>query len=121
MKTLPQLTAIKAKNEIRIKDILKERSPDSKTLKEYGRLTKENKFIKMCMDYLKTEPTAQFIKSEQDRLSNRVNKIMEGWTKTLDEDFAGQKKPYAKAKKDYEKLMDLPKTRTQLKTINFLS
>ena len=68
-------------------------------------------YLTTRISYLQTNPSPEFLKKEKDRLLNRNNIIMEGMPKIADK----------KTKREYEKLMDLPKIRLQLRTLNFIS
>lgn len=68
-------------------------------------------YLNVCMDYLRTNPTTEFIQKEKDRLLKRNDLIMKEMPERLGK----------KEKRDYEKLMDLPKIRLQLRTLQFIS
>ncbi len=81
-------------------------------------------YLDTCIAYLQTNPSPDFIEKEKSRLLNRNNVIMDGLPKektyTNSSGFIDSKR-WKKAKKEYEKLMELPKVRLQLKTLNFIS
>lgn len=68
-------------------------------------------YLELCISYLKTNPTPEYIAKEKQRLLNRNDLIMKGLPSNASK----------KEKRDYEKLMDLPKVRLQLRTLNFIS
>ena len=77
------------------------------------KLKSRKEYLLTCIAYLNTNPTQEFIEKEKERLMNRNNKIMEGTPSGYG--------VTRKAKRDYEKLMDLPKIRLQMKTLQFIS
>lgn len=74
------------------------------------KLKSRKEYLLTCIAYLNTNPTQEFIDKEKERLMGRNNKIMEGMPD-------GSRK----IKRDYEKLMDLPKIRLQMRTLQFIS
>lgn len=98
-------------------DMKREKEADTKeSLNRYKKLNAKLSHLKLCLMYLESEPTVEFITKEKDRLTNRVNKLMDlyvepvGWLKTLK----------LRHKRDYEKEMGIPKLRKQLSTLYFL-
>jgi len=78
-----------------------------------SKFKKRKAYLTVCWEYLKTNPTPEFIQKEKDRLTNRNNKIMEGMPKGVG--------ATTQMKRDYEKLMNLPHIRLQLRTLQFIS
>lgn len=70
------------------------------------------------MRYVETNPTKDFLKKEEERITNRINKFMETYVPLPEESFS--KKQCAVHKKNYEKEMGIPKLRKQMTAINFL-
>lgn len=73
-------------------------------------------YLKMCMMYVESQPTVEFIMKERDRLSDRVTAFLNVYeepknvTGTLG----------AKHRKDYEREMGIPKIRKQLTALKYL-
>jgi len=119
--------------------LIEETSINKQKLQEYFKLSKPNEyerkeakktkaamkrdksrqaFIKTCLLYIKTQPNEDYLKKEADRISNRINLLMEKYKPLTDSRFT--KSQVSVHKKSYEKEMGIPKIRTQLTTLNFL-
>lgn len=83
-----------------------------------NRMKKRRDFLRICMNYLESNPAEDFIKKEEGRLENRINMYMKEYT-PLDEE-KNSKKECTKHKNNYQKEMGIPKLRVQLKTLYFL-
>ena len=81
-------------------------------------LKKRKDYLKLCIAYLQTNPSQEFVESEKARIENRITLIDKSFTKTT-KDF-GLYSLYQKAKKEHRKIMEVPKLQMQLKTIDFI-
>ena len=86
-----------------------EKSADPKYKRAAKRLRRKVSYLRICLKYIETNPTVEFMKKEQDRICNRINKFID----LYDINQHGNKK-------GYEKEMGIPKLRKQLSLINFL-
>jgi len=84
------------------------------------RLKTRYQFLQLCVSYLQTEPSVDYIKKEKERLQNKINLINAGYfpDKRLIE--AGLRREEQKEHKQYNKIMSLDKFKAQLKAINYL-
>lgn len=74
-------------------------------------------FLRMCKYYLETNPKPTFIKSEIERLENRVEKIEAGFQRYLKD---SKVKDPVLAKKVYYAETDYKKIRKQLNTLTYI-
>ena len=86
--------------------------------KEVKKIKKRIIFLKVCMYYVQSNPSQDFLEKERDRIINRVNMFLENYVPLNPEKY--MKKDISSHKKKFEKEMDIPKLRTQLTTINFI-
>ena len=112
--TLIETTSV---NKQKISEVNKSKKLTDYERKQIRQLKAENKrnklrqsFLKTCLLYINTQPKEDYLKSEAERISNRINLLLK------DKDFNNNKK----AKAEYEKEMGIVKIRKQLTTINFL-
>jgi hypothetical protein len=90
---------------------------EAKKVKEKARIGKRVAHLKMCVSYLKSDPSEDFIKKERDRVANRINLLLEAW---IEPHESVQEKEAKKMKKLYEKDMGIPQLRNQMSVLNFL-
>lgn len=89
---------------------------DKKSANAIKRLKAKLDYLKMCLLYIESNPSVEFIIKEKERLTNRINafmelyKVPEDWGKTMKSNH----------RKAYEKDMGIPKLRKQLSTIHFI-
>lgn len=89
---------------------------DKKSANAIRRLKGKLEYLKLCLLYIESKPSEEFVKKEKERLTNRINafmelyKVPESWGKTLK----------ARHKREYEKDMGVFKLRKQLSTIHFI-
>jgi hypothetical protein len=84
----------------------------------YKNALKRIKFLKEMIKYLETSPAEDFLKKEEDRLCNRLEKI-EDERKRVCSNIHNQAALKAKTK-EFNKLMDVVSVKTYLKNIRFL-
>lgn len=70
--------------------------------------------------YLETGATECFVKSEHDRLSNRLNKIMEGEPVKPQSNLTGVIEDYKKRKAIYYKIMEVADIKNKLATLKYI-
>lgn len=109
MKTLEELK--KELSELLVTD-----TRDWKNL-QINRFKKRVQFLKLCISYMESEPTPEFLKKEVSRLKKRSELIEDSFPQyTPPKQFDNQKK----LKSFYYKEMGIPKINQQLKTLRFL-
>ncbi len=74
-------------------------------------------FLRMCKYYLETKPREEFVKSEIDRLNNRIEKIDKGFQYYLSQNKI---KDPVEAKKVYYAETDYEKITKQLRTLVYI-
>lgn len=89
-------------------------SPASKRL--YKKLKKRLDYLNVCLMYVESEPSSEYLKKEYDRITNRINLLVDAYVQPSYGTMSERKKD----KRDYEKKMELPKLRSQLMTVNFI-
>jgi ASC-1-like (ASCH) protein len=89
------------------------------TGKEAKAVIKELEAYKMCRDYLKSNPSEEFIKSEIARLEAFNNQKLEVFDNMYDKSKIAQPL-YTKLRGDYEKKWQIPKNRNQLHWLRLL-
>lgn len=113
MKTLQQVT----KEREEVLSQMANLSTTDKDRKMYGRLQKEANFLKICILYLKTEPTRQYLESCRHKLNNRIKLLVDAMPKYPP---GANPKAVSKAKQEYRKLVGLNDAQLKLKTVVFL-
>lgn len=93
-----------------------------KTTKGATRLKGQISFLHTACQYLKTFPNEEFVKSQLGRLNKRLKLIeadFEKWipNKQYPEDLKGDRKKFA----DYQKEMDVPKVKLQIRALRYIS
>jgi hypothetical protein len=83
-----------------------------------NKLRKKISFLLQCISYIETNPSTEFIKSESDRLENFINSKMKEFN--VNKYSMMSSKDFNSIKKEFEKMYDIPKKRTQLKALKFL-
>lgn len=114
MKTIQTL---KSEMEEVMSEMKHEKEVDTKeSINRYKKLNKRLCHLKICLLYIESDPSIDFVKKEKDRVTNRINLFMdkyvtpEGWGSSMK----------SKHKRDYEKEMGIPKLRKQLSTLHFI-
>ena len=92
---------------------------ESEDKRECNRLKKRADFLKICIMYLETNPTIEFLTAEQNKLTNRIN-IIEKEAPVIDKTNDGTEAYTKNERAKYMKTMNISDTRTKLSTINFL-
>jgi len=94
----------------------------SKDLKksDVTKIKKRHSFLKICKMYIESNTTHEFLNKEKDRLQNKVNLINAGYVPDKRLINSGLKKEEQKEHQDYNKIMDLPKFKEQLRSVIFL-
>lgn len=87
---------------------------------QIAKIKKRYAFLKVCMAYINSEPTHEFLHKEKERLNNKINLINAGYIPDQRLIDSGFKKQEKKEHQDYNKIMSLDKFKEQLKSINFL-
>ena len=87
---------------------------------QISRLKKRYSFLKLCVHYLQSQPTKEFLQSEKERLNNKINLINAGYVPNEMYLKQGLHKEEKKEHKDYNKIMSMAKYQEQLKSIKFL-
>lgn len=82
------------------------------------KLRKKIPFFKMCIMYVESNPSEQFVKKEIDRVETKINLRMAQFV--LDEYKELDKKTVAKLKREHEKKYEIPHLREQVRTLRFL-
>ncbi len=85
-------------------------------------------FLKLCGEYLSSNPTKEFLSKEKDRIEGRISAIEMSYNvDALDPSIKIKKtrkgftsKNELEIQKDYKKLMGVPDLKEQLKSIVFL-
>lgn len=98
-------------NEIKY---LLEEATDKVTKRERTKIGNRVVFLKMCLLYLESGATEEFVRKEYDRLHNKVRLIDEGYD--YFKLFCAAEDP----RHEYELETGLPRLKEQLKTIEFL-
>lgn len=75
------------------------------------RLRNKISFLRQCIMYLKSNPSAEFVCSEINRLDKKISAIMSRVPDSFNKESL----------KEFKKMYDIPKLRTQLRTLRFLS
>lgn len=77
---------------------------------------KKVSFLKMCVEYLRNQPTEEYIEKEYDRLEARLKKI--------EKDYANFKPAKAvsekEKRKEFENLHKIPLLKEQMRTLRFI-
>ncbi len=82
------------------------------------RLRKRIPFLKTCIAYVETNPSQTFMKSEVEKVENKIRLRMAQFS--LDDYQELDKKTVTKLRKEHEKKYEIPHLREQLKTLKFL-
>jgi hypothetical protein len=87
---------------------------------QISKIKKRHAFLKLCVAYINSNPTNEFLHSEKERLNNKINLIHAGYVPDQRLINAGFVKEEKKEHKDYNKIMSLDKFKEQLRSINYL-
>lgn len=87
---------------------------------EISKLKKRYSFLKLCVSYIQSNPTSEFLQNEKKRLSNKIKLINDGYIPNKRFLEQGLYKEEKKEHKDYNKIMGIDKWKEQLKSIVFL-
>ena len=101
-----------------LKELIREASAE-KDPKVKKKLKLRIPFLRMCVMYVESNPSDDFINSEIERINNRIEKISDGfeyWKTLPREKEVGDKKLLT----FYYKEMGVPKLRRQLQALRFL-
>lgn len=83
-----------------------------------ARLKGQINFLHTVCQYLKTFPNEKFVRSELDRLNKRLKLIESDFEKWIpNKQYPNDRKKYA----DYQKQMDVPKLKLQIRAIRYIS
>lgn len=99
------------------KEMIEQKKLDTKQSKtRLKKLKTELSLYTLCLLYIKSEPSPEFVKKEKDRVTNRINMTLEKYVRPT----WGSEIEKRKDKREYEKSMDVPKLRKQLSTLYYL-
>lgn len=82
------------------------------------KLRKRIAYLRTCVLYLETNPSPSFLKSEIEKVENKISLRMVNFS--LDGSLGMTKSFVLKMKKSYEAQFDIPKLREQVKTMRYL-
>lgn len=104
------------KISLRINKSAKEKTESNQAKTKMKKISSKITLYKLCLAYIKTDPSPDFVKNEKDRITNRINMALEKyseptWLASIER---------RKFKKEYEKSMEIPKLRKQLSTLYYL-
>lgn len=74
--------------------------------------------LRLCLNYLKSNPTEEFIEKEIDRIENKISLRMMLFDESKFEALA--KPVVAKLRKEHEQLHEIKKLRNQVRTLRYL-
>lgn len=75
-------------------------------------------FLTTASHYLRTFPTDDFVKSELKRLANRIKLIEDDFGKWIpNKQYPNERKKFS----EYQKQMDVPKIKMQIRALKFIS
>lgn len=114
MQTLEKVTNEWQSQIVQITTAVKNEEKDSIV----NRMKRRRDFLRVCVHYLESNPSEDFIKKEETRLENRINMYMKEY-QPLDETKSSKKECTAH-RVEYQKEMGIPKLRIQLKTLYYL-
>lgn len=100
-------------------DIQKEYQSESQGWKlRVTKLKNKIQFLRTCKLCVESSPDEKYLKSERQRLENRINLFMDGYTPLDPAKFI--KGEVSKHRNRYEQEMGIPYIRTQLQTLYFI-
>lgn len=111
MKTLQQLKKLEEKL---VQQIESEQREEQKTGSAYKKHKPTLVFYRLCINYLSTNPSLEYLEKEYSRLSNRLKLIINGEPLRLDNPY--QKKIVA----NYHKESNTASIKSQVKALKFL-
>lgn len=114
MKTIKQIQS--EIDDIKKEMIDQQKSDSKESKRRLKKLKTELSFCAICLLYIKSDPSPEFVKKEKDRVTNRINMTLEKYVQPSYGSISERKKD----KREYEKSMDIPKLRKQLSTLYYL-
>lgn len=111
MKTIPEL-------QKELKDVEYSIQNDEMKPAAERKLRKRIPFLRTCIKYIETNPSQSFMKSEIEKVENKINLRMGQFC--LDDYQDLDKKTVNKLRKQHEKKYEVPHLREQVRTLRFL-
>jgi uncharacterized membrane protein YheB (UPF0754 family) len=82
------------------------------------KLRKQIQFLRFCIKYIETQPAKDFLVTELSSIEKKITLRMNAFDESKYSNIA--RSEVSKIRKEYEKMHEIPKLKTRIKTIKFL-